>query len=416
MQPEDIGLRHIKKRLLLRQLFGALPLSPSIKIIAAIKIDKKTGAPHGNGKGGAFSVVLHGVDSNTGKEIAIKFFDPDRDTAVDKENSVRFERFKREPDLMQKLAGAQRCLQLVDGFSGYDVITVSENGSEKVPTTCYYYVTEWAAGSVDEYFDKQDEHTALEKLQIFRQCVLAVQALHQRNIAHRDLKTDNLKSVARKDGLLVVAIDFGTAVDLESPQFSDGTYYGSNLGWKAMAPPEALNGLAILRHLAMPGDIYALGCMFYQLFHPDEYALRLYGDSGYRRFFDNAREIMKSESVKLLPIEGRLLKWHEILEQYRILVVKPTMTGDLSSLPPSLNQVASRFLAELVDIDYRKRISRYDKIIRYIDVCIAILGNAESQQRRIKRVQARREDRLRKERERESRLLISEGKQQRITP
>jgi tRNA A-37 threonylcarbamoyl transferase component Bud32 len=111
-------------------------------------------------------------------------------------------------------------------------------------------VTEWVRGR---------ELAAAEVLRIMITVCEAVQAAHAKHIVHRDLKPSNVLVTAQGQ---VKLLDFGIAKALTEDEDGEATRLGgSGAMTPAYAAPEQLLGLP-----ATPAsDVYALGCILYQL-------------------------------------------------------------------------------------------------------------------------------------------------------
>ncbi len=93
---------------------------------------------------------------------------------------------------------------------------------------------------------------------IFCQVCDALSAVHERNIVHRDIKPSNI--VISEDGV-VKLVDFGIAKKMDSPS-TNLTMAGEVVGTPKYMSPEQCMG----RELNTSSDIYALGCVMYEVF------------------------------------------------------------------------------------------------------------------------------------------------------
>lgn len=98
-----------------------------------------------------------------------------------------------------------------------------------------------------------------ELSEVFTQLLLALQAAHDAEVVHRDLKPDNVFLVGGRDKVLVKLLDFGLAKIVDGN--SDMTHTGIALGTPRYMPPEQSRGG---RHMGPRGDLYAVGLMLYE--------------------------------------------------------------------------------------------------------------------------------------------------------
>lgn len=117
--------------------------------------------------------------------------------------------------------------------------------------------------SLSSYFRSIDMKNAItpeQKYMIAMQAALSIKQLHDKNILHRDIKPDNF--IINCDGATatVTAIDFGLSdrLDLEYDHKMGRRNIGTFL---YMAPEVRKEG-----RYSKQADIYALGCLFEQLF------------------------------------------------------------------------------------------------------------------------------------------------------
>lgn len=376
-------------RTLIRSLQNAT-LDDRYSRIEAVNRDPTTGDAR-DGDRGSFSVIFRALDDVTQQHVAIKFFDPSQQGW---DMDYRMMLFRREADILQRLKGKFRCLQLVQPMSTM-AISVDDGQGNIVEISCGYFVMEWIDGNVEAYFLNHRTYDAVVKLMLFRSMVLGVFALHREHIAHRDLKYDNL--MRRKDGTdVVVPVDLGTAIDLTSEPIGRHTNYSQPVGAWLFAPIEAHCGLAHLRELAVYADIYALGCMLHDLFNTDYYFIRLQEDPGFRECSSTCKQRMTRLLAEGASDEQLLESWSEVVRSAQNQVSLPSIATDSTSVPNVVRDQINRLIHHLTAVHYLSRLRNLDTILRMVDSASRALMN-----------------RLAHKREREMRLARREYREQR---
>ena len=101
-------------------------------------------------------------------------------------------------------------------------------------------------------------------LEIVRQILMALREAHSLDIVHRDLKPENIILSYRRssDEQIVKVLDFGIAKLLQQDPESARTAVGLLFGTPAYMSPEQCRGES---DIGPATDIYALGCMLYEL-------------------------------------------------------------------------------------------------------------------------------------------------------
>ena len=123
-------------------------------------------------------------------------------------------------------------------------------------------------GALQRAFSKRMRFSVYEKMKIALNILNGLEELHKRNIAHRDLSAVNCLidipkgSIGRRNVIAVIA-DFGRSNSILKT-------YDKRLnpqGHSAYMPPEAIFKGKVQGEQVCRTDIYAAGCIFYQLFH-----------------------------------------------------------------------------------------------------------------------------------------------------
>ncbi len=190
---------------------------------------------------GGMGTVYRAVDTETGREVALKVLAPR--LAI---NPVSLERFRRE---------AARGIRLRHP----NIVAIHEFGEA---SGFYFLALEYVDGiDLDEHITRKGMLAPDEALPLLAQAARALDHLHARQIVHRDVKPSNFL-VAEIDGQTVLKLtDFGLAREVREEDFRV-TQAGNTVGTiDYMAPEQARDS-----HQAdVRSDIYSLGCTFYHM-------------------------------------------------------------------------------------------------------------------------------------------------------
>lgn len=343
---------------------------------------------------GCFSLVFSAHDQLLNRTVALKFFDVHPSNL---QNRYRIAAFEREPEILQILVGQKRCLQLVADMDVFNLEVKDHSGNILVTLPCSYFAVDWVADEIDHFFERQDEISTLDKLHLFNEIVLAVEALHRHEIHHRDLKPDNLRSYRDALRRIVVAIDLGTAARCSSTSLKEE--YERSVGAPLYAPPEALLGFSGERRIAHLADYYALGCLLWELFNPGLFG-RIVRNNSTHDAVTSAIAISLAASSKADKLESL----RDALNRFSHTVASPLASGLGSSVPPSITRLLDDLVTELTSFDYRKRGQTLERVRNRIWSAIHCLQNEAWQRLTNDRRRQYRDRRLEKLRLKEQRL------------
>jgi len=339
-------------------------------------------------KRGCFSLVFSAVDDMTGEQVALKFFDLHPALLIDK---YRREAFEREQEILKTLINKNRCLQLVQQMEYYD-LNINNGSGPPFTYRCSYFAVQWIKDDIDEYFLNSGVN-AIEKLRLFNETVLAVEALHRNQVFHRDLKVDNFRALKNSIERCVIAIDLGAAA-----RFASGfikSFYGESVGASGYAGPEAICGLAGNRELAKYTDIYALGCLLYELFNSTYFFCCLEIDNPNIGLVLAA---MTSHLTGATTDSEQKAAWRKALSIHGGGISPSVIDGAGSTAPAGIVPILNEVLAALTHFDYDRRPKDLESVRRKIWSAIRTLQNQKfytaklDQQREQRR---RREEKLR---------------------
>ncbi|MBN1963329.1 MAG: protein kinase [Anaerolineae bacterium] len=187
------------------------------------------------GRGG-MGDVFRGVDTQTGRPVAIKLLHAD----IVASNPNLVDRFEREGQALRKLAHPNIVKVLA---------TLEEDGR-------HYLVMEYVSGgSLRDLIDRESRMPVERVLNIALDLADALARAHRLNIIHRDIKPDNV--LLAEDGTPRLT-DFGVAHLGDRTRL---TQTGAVIGTYAYLSPEACNGL----ELDERADIWSFGVMLYEM-------------------------------------------------------------------------------------------------------------------------------------------------------
>ncbi len=321
---------------------------------------------------GVLSLVFKAWDVIEENYVAIKFMDPSFLS-----DPYRLEAFHREPDVVRKLESGRRCLNLRSGLKEFqwelkagDVVIDS--------FALNYFVVDWIEKEIDGYFNFQDTIEAEHKLEIFKLICLAVAAIHSREVHHRDVKKDNLRQCHLSDDISL--IDFGTAARLDSPLINE--VYPEPVGATAYSAPEAQCGLKSCRTVGSYTDVYALGCILYELFNQEYF----YTAQNRNPYFTQLLIMMSMELSKVKNEQEKLTVWSERLARLRQTLEPAAINLSLGhSIPSAILAPLIKLHRSLTAFDFTHRENDIGNIIRQTDICIKILQNHKLDVRRRRR-------------------------------
>ena len=215
--------------------------------------DYKLGLEIGSG---AFGKVVLGKHTLTGEPVAIKILDK----IILSQTPEDYELVKQEISIL-KIVKHKYIVQL------YEILQTPQH---------IYIIMEYCEGKdlMDFILSKQ-RLTELESLKYFHQLINALFYLHSQNIAHRDIKIDNMLLDKNKDLKLV---DFGL-----STKYSDEVLLDQPCGTVVYAAPEVLEGND---YHGMLADVWSSGIVLFGMV------------SGYLPFSDKDDEVNKKDVLE----------------------------------------------------------------------------------------------------------------------
>jgi serine/threonine-protein kinase len=188
------------------------------------------------GRGG-MATVYRAHDLRHDREVAVKVLDPDLSAALGAE------RFLREIKLLARLQHPH-ILPLYD--------------SGEIGGLLFYVMPYVAGDSLRARLARERTLPVEDALRLTSEVASALDYAHRHGVVHRDVKPEN---VLLQDGHAVVA-DFGVARAISAAADKTLTGAGLSVGTPAYMSPEQAVGT---RELDGRSDIYALGCVLYEM-------------------------------------------------------------------------------------------------------------------------------------------------------
>jgi eukaryotic-like serine/threonine-protein kinase len=194
------------------------------------------------GKGG-MAQVYEAEHLATGRLVALKIVEPRlaSDPAV-------LDRFRREAQVLSLIAHP-------------NVVAVEDFGT--MPDGALFMVMELLRGrSLQQILDERSL-APMEALDIAEQVCEAVQAAHERGVAHRDIKPGNifLEKPRSSGKLLVKVLDFGISKLVDEETSANVTKAGTVFGTPEYMSPQQARG----QPADFSSDIYSIGVLLYRM-------------------------------------------------------------------------------------------------------------------------------------------------------
>lgn len=199
----------------------------------------------GSGKMGAVFLVRQTEPPH--QDYALKFLNAPDKMVADDVSSALFRRcFEREADILRALDHPN-----VVGIHGY-----GEYHDRP------YLVMDYFPGRHIDIFVRENALSLTARMQLFMQVCDGVAYIHQRDCLHRDLKPSNIMARFLGRQMQACIIDFGFAKNM-SPSHAEAAFPGYRPGTPLFMAPECMQ--AGLPSNDVRADIYALGCVLYQI-------------------------------------------------------------------------------------------------------------------------------------------------------
>jgi len=186
---------------------------------------------------GGMALVFLGTDLKHNREVAVKVLRPELSAVVGAE------RFLRE-------------IQVTSHLQHPHILPLYDSGSA---ANLLYYVMPYVHGeSLRVRLTRERQLPVHEAIAITRTIGGALDYAHRHGVLHRDIKPEN---ILLQDGQPLLA-DFGIALAVSAAGGDRMTYTGITIGTPSYMSPEQAAGE---RQLDARSDVYALGCVAYEM-------------------------------------------------------------------------------------------------------------------------------------------------------
>ena len=216
-------------------------------------------------KGGMAYVVLA---SSGNKKYALKITKVTRNAEQDEQNTIAI---RKEIDFLKKLSHDRIVkvfrLKMNEKNKRMRRKKLYYASAKDIPGMPWYFAMEYlAGGTLNEYVNKCGPLTVAEATNITGNIGLALKYLHEEDIAHNDVKPENVmfrKRIRANYPYDPVLIDFGTAEGVNNFKNEAGSWFimppERIRGAKGMDPPEVTKRIDPIK-----ADVWSLGILLYQ--------------------------------------------------------------------------------------------------------------------------------------------------------
>lgn len=188
---------------------------------------------------GGMGAVYKALDTALDRVVALKVMNPMLAT-----NKEFLSRFKSEARVLGRLQHPH----IVNVYT-----------FRHIDTHLFIVMEYVAGGTLSDLIDDKGAVEMKEAIPLIRQSLLALEAAHNANIIHRDIKPPNI--LLTGDGVIKIS-DFGLAKIQEDSSATMVTRVGTTGGTLYYMPPEQSEALHKVDHR---GDLYSLGMTLYQM-------------------------------------------------------------------------------------------------------------------------------------------------------
>lgn len=331
------------------------------------------------GGNGNFSLVLTADDLETGKKVALKFFDP-----YEQASSDRLERFDREEKMLKLLANEPLVINAVGNGIGTLTKQLEDPISRiKIPLILRYFAMEWADDNFENciYSKKMD---SLTLLLYFKDMTKSIFRVHNKKICHRDLKPNNFLLLNNQIRLS----DLGTAKEMDGTMPNIRSVYKTPVGDTRYWAPELIFSIGIADEFVYLSDVFALGAILFEMFSKTVLTTQIYTPKVFNNLLP-AHQVLSKMDHRV-----RVETYLQIVKDMSKNIYLPDIDSYNDKVPKSIKNYLNELYKGLTNINLFKRMYNPISIHRKLDICIRILRNENAYNKWVEQRKKRRSNRL----------------------
>ena len=211
--------------------------------------------------------------------------------------------------------------------------------------TRHHVISEYLDGeTLDKLLEREGKLSEMEALNIIKNVLSGLSAIHNRKLVHRDIDPSNI--MICRDGRVKI-IDMGVAKDMNITGVRQ-TMIGQFIGKVAYASPEQLSGLQML--VKQTSDIYSTGIVLYELL------------TGKLPFTGTTYEVTEGHKEKPVPLD-------KVSDKYLCYIIKKATAKKVNDR----YQSAYEFIVDIERVQNGKQPVHRGSIVKWLLIAIALV-------------------------------------------